>query len=88
MDGVGAGTHGRVDDRVDAQVALARRAWSDGVRLVGIPDVHRQAVALGEDGNRLDIHFTARADDTHRDLAAIGDEDFLHGTLHCSPANA
>jgi hypothetical protein len=38
--------------------------------------VRRVAVALGEHGDRRKAHLAARAHDTDRDLAAIGDEYF------------
>src|SRR5439155_20871364 len=61
-----------------AQVAVARRARSDRVRLVGAADVQRGAIALGVHGDRRDVHLAARADDAHGDLAAVRDQDFLH----------
>jgi hypothetical protein len=39
--------------------------------------VQRGAIGFGENGNRLDIELATRADDTHRNFAAIGDEDAL-----------
>ncbi len=43
------------------------------------------AVGFGVDGDRADAHFGARAHDTHGDLAAVGDEDFLdHGGFRYS----
>jgi hypothetical protein len=36
----------------------------------------RRTVALGIDGYRAEPHVTARADDAHRDLPAIRNENF------------
>ena len=52
MDGVGAGFSRGVDDAIDAQVAFVRRTRPNRVRLVGVADVQRGAIALGIDGNR------------------------------------
>ena len=48
--------------------------------VVGEAHVQRLAVGLGVHGDRLDAELAAGADDAQRDLAAIGDQDFLeHG---------
>jgi hypothetical protein len=63
---------------------LERSGWTryDGLdhcfscshRLVGELDVERVAVGLGVHGNRLNVKFTACADDAESDLTTIGDE--------------
>src|SRR5262249_15418355 len=51
-------------------------------RLVGHEHVERLAVRLRVHGDGGDAELAAGPDDTHRDLAAVGDEDFLEGRGH------
>ena len=83
VHGVGAGGAGGGDERVDRQVALGGRRRSDRVRLVGHEHVQRLAVGLREDRHGGDALLAAGADDAHRDLAPVGDEQLLdlHGRL-------
>ena len=81
MDGVGVRHLGRGEDARDGAIALRRRRRADAHRLVGEADVQRLAVGLGEDGDGLDLELPAGAQDAQRDLAPIGDEDFLE---HCA----
>ena len=53
-----------------------------GYGLVGEAHVQRVAVGLGVDRDRADPHLVAGADDAHRDLAAVGDEDLLERGGH------
>src|SRR5687767_135191 len=82
MNRVGAAGARRVDDAVDAKVALARRAGADGNRLIGHADVPRGAVAFGIHRHRREAKVTTRADDAHRDLPAVGDEDLAQRQSH------
>ncbi len=80
VDRVGARDLGRRDDRRDVEVALRGRRGPDAHGLVG--ELHRERVAVGRGvhGDRLEPHLAAGPDDAERDLAAVGDEDFLdHG---------
>ena len=76
----------RGDDRLDVQVALARRRRADQPRLVGHRDVQRAGIGLGIDRDRRDPHPPRRADHAAGDLAAIGDQDF--GEHHGSTGSA
>ena len=78
MNGVGTRTSRDVDEFIDPKVALSRRARADRIRLVGIANVERRAVAFRIDSDGRNAHFAAGTDDAHRDLAAVGDEDLLH----------
>ena len=40
------------------------------------------AIGLGEDGDGRDAHLAAGANDTHRDLTAIGDQDLREEGRH------
>ena len=82
MHGVGAGRARGVDQLVDAEVALGRRARPDVDGLIGVAHVPRAAIAVGIHGDRRDPELAAGADDAHGDLAAVGDEDFH--AVNCS----
>ena len=68
----GTGEHGVV-----VKVALGKTRAADAIRLVGKLHVKRVRIGRGVDGNGLDAHIAARADNTDRDLAAVGDEHFV-----------
>jgi hypothetical protein len=46
-------------------------------RLVGNPDVQRCPVRIRIHGDRGYAQLATRSRDTHRDLASIGDQEFL-----------
>jgi len=48
------------------------------MRFVGEADVKGGAIALRIDSDRHDVHFAARTDDAHGDLAAVGYQYFFH----------
>ena len=77
MDRVGAGHLGGRDDLRDVEVALPRRRRADADRLVGELHVQRLGVGRRVHRDRLEAHLATCADDTQRDLTAIGDQDFL-----------
>ena len=62
-------------DRVDAEVAVARRSWAEAHDRVGEPRRDRVAVGVGDGHHGLDAELTARAEDSDGDLASVGDED-------------
>src|SRR5205814_1912489 len=73
---------GRVDDLRDVEVALPGLRGSDAHSLVGEPDMERGVVGLRVDRHGSEAEQTARPENAHRDLAAVGDEDLLEqGTL-------
>ena len=75
MDGVGAVAARGLEDAVDPQVALGGRAGSQARRLVGHADVQGGAVGVGVHRHGRNSHLPQRADDAHRNLAAVGDQD-------------
>jgi hypothetical protein len=75
MDRVAGRAFGHLDDARAIQIALARRRRTDRICRVGGADVERVAVDVAVDGDRADAQIVAGANDTERDLAAIGDED-------------
>jgi hypothetical protein len=78
MNGVCARSPRHVDQAVDAQVAFTRRARSDGVRLVRTAHMQRGPIAFGIHGHRRQTGLAARANHAHRDLSAIGNQNFSH----------
>jgi hypothetical protein len=75
MDGVRAGLRGRRDNRIHVEIARTCRGGADACRLIGVPDVHSVSVGVGVDGDGPDTQPGAGSHHTHRDLAAIGDQD-------------
>ena len=85
MDGLGARLQRRVDDRVDAQVALARRRRTDVDGVIGGADMPRRGVGVAVDGDGLAADGVACADDAQRNLATVGNQD---ATERWAPAPA
>src|SRR6187200_1632602 len=77
-----AGLPRGIDQRVDAQVTARRGAWTDAHGLVRKLDVECVAVGLGVDRDGPQAQITQRANDPHRDLAAVGDEHRSEGAAH------
>ena len=77
MDRVRAGDLGSGDDAVGLEIAVLARAGADADRLVGELDVHGIDIRLGINRHRMHAEFAAGADDAKRDLAAVGDQDFV-----------
>ena len=81
MDGVATRAARDVHELVDAKIAFARGSRTDGISLIGQADVERFAVGVAEDGDGLNAEFAAGADNAHRDLTAIGNQNFLEHML-------
>jgi len=77
MDGGCSACDGDSQDGIFVKVAILRTRSADAICLVGELYMERVRVGRGVDGYGLDAHLLARADDAHRDLAAVGDEDLL-----------
>ncbi len=80
MDRLRAGLLGGGDNLVNDQVRLRRRRRPDGDGFIGHVDGEAVAVGLGIDDDGFDPHAGGRADNAHRHLAPIGDQDFFE---HC-----
>src|SRR5579885_3235824 len=65
-----------IDDLIDAQIAL--RGWRRAQmgRFIGHPHRQRGAVGVGVNGDARNSKLAQRADDSHRDLAAISHQNF------------
>ncbi len=84
MDRLRARASGHIQDRVRAQVGLDRRRVPNVIRLVRFANVERGAVRIRIDGDGGDAQLAAGADDAHRNLSAVGNQDLLeHGAFRC-----
>ncbi len=80
MDGDRVGDLRGADDRRHVEIARRRGRRSDADRLVGQQHVLEAVVRRGVHGDRLDSQLPAGAQDSQRNLAAVGDNDLLqHG---------
>ena len=77
MHGVGAGDlAGRQNGR-DVEIAVLGRRRADAHALVGEAHMHGVGVGGGMHRHGRDAEFLAGAQHPQRDLAAIGDQDFI-----------
>ena len=77
MNGFGARKFGSADQLSRPQVAVARTFIANAVSFVGEFEVSTAAVAFAEHSDRFDAHFFASANNTQRDLAAVGNQDSI-----------
>ena len=81
MDRVRAAFLGDPDDLGDGQIGRDRpQPLADPVGLVRLEAVQAQLVLLGIDGHRLLAQFVGRPHHADRNLAPVGDQDFLKHT--------
>ena len=66
-----------VDHRVDIEVGAAPHALQR-MRLIGAAHMQRRRVVRGVDRDRCDPKFTGGADNSDRDLAAVGNQDLVN----------
>jgi len=86
MHGLGPRRFARGQDRIDLEIALGRRCRPDPHGLVGLAHMQGLGVGIRIDRDGLDAEALGRAHHAHRNLAAIGDEDFAEqfAGLRCS----
>ena len=77
VDGVGAGDLAGRQDGGDVEVAVFRRRRPDAHALVGEAHMHGVGVGGRMHRDRRNAELLAGAQHAQRDLAAIGDEDFI-----------
>ena len=77
MDGVCAGDLAGRQQRGNVEIGIARGRRPDAHAFIGELDVHRLGIGGGMPGDGGDSHFHGRAQDAQRDLAPVGDEDFI-----------
>ena len=75
VQGVAAGGDGEIHDAMGVQVT-GDRLGPDVVGLVGLAHMQRVAVGVCVNRHRGDPCLGAGTDDSHGDLATVGDEDF------------
>ena len=78
MHRVRAGLGRHLDDLPDVQVGLLAGHTAQRIGFVGHPHMQRVQVGLGVDGHAGQPGVTARPDDPHGDLAAVGDQYLAH----------
>ena len=82
VDGIDAAALGQVDDLGDVEIrAQGALVLADEVGLIGTGAEHAQFVFLGVHGHGVDAEVVARAEDTHRDLAAVGGKDLVENSF-------
>ena len=86
MHGVGAGDLAGGEQRRDVEVAVLRRRRADADALVGEAHMHGVGVGGRMHGDRRDAELLAGAQHPERDLAAVGDEDFVEHCAGAAPA--
>ena len=77
MHRVGAGDLAGGEDRRDVEIAVLRRRRADAHALVGEAHMHGVGVGGGMHRDGRNAELLAGAQHAQRDLAAIGDEDFI-----------
>ncbi len=77
MDRLRAGLAAGVEDRVDAQIAFARRRGPDPDPLVGLQNRPREAVGVGIDRDALHPHPAQAFPDPADDFAPVGDQNLV-----------
>ncbi len=77
-----AGTDRCTDHGGDVQVALAGGRWADPHGDVGLGDVPGAGVGVAENRDGTDAQRAQRADDPHRDLATVGNQDSVEAHHH------
>jgi hypothetical protein len=77
VDRLGPGDQRGGDDGGHVEIGIARGRRADAHALIGETDMHGVGIGGGMHRDRGDSQFAAGAQHAQRDLAAIGDEDFL-----------
>jgi len=72
-----AGNFRRCDNGGHVEIAVLGRRRSDADALVGQAHVHRRPIGGRVHRDGLDAQFATGAQNTQRDFAAVGDEDFV-----------
>ena len=80
MNGVGVSNFRGGNDGWNVEIAVAHRGRPNADRFVGQSGMHGVGIGGGMNRDGFDAQFLAGAVDTHRDLAAIGYENFVE---HC-----
>lgn len=79
MHGLSTGALDGIQECIDTQVALPGRRGAEPDCHVGLANMTCVGIGVAEHRDRTDPHGLQRADDAHRDLAAVGDQDRIEG---------
>lgn len=78
MDRVNSGLHSDFNDPLPVEIGRDRpRALAQMIRLIRLETMQRELVLFGIDRNSAYPEFIRRAKNTNRNLAAVGDEQFV-----------
>ena len=75
MDTLGAGAQRGIDDRIDVEVALPSRRWSDSNGDICLGDVAGSRIGVAVDRHGPNAHGFTRPNHAHGNLAAVGDQN-------------
>ena len=87
VDGIGSAALDGGEDGVGVEVGLGSSLSTEGVGLIGQPNMERIAIEVAVDGRGRDAEFAARPDHPDRDFSAVGDEYFRKHVLITSRMN-
>ena len=77
VDRLRAGDLAGRNDRGLGKIAFRRRCRADADAFISHPHMHRVSIDGGMHRDRFDPHLTAGAHHAQRNLAPVGDQDFL-----------
>ena len=77
MDGIHVGDFGGADDPVNPEIALAAGGFANADGLIGDLNVHGTFIRLRIDGDGPNIQLFAGANDSNRNLSAVGNQNLL-----------
>src|SRR3984885_10721135 len=85
MNRIRTGALRHVQNLFDVEVRLRRSGGADWISFIRVANVQGWAIDVGINRDSGNAHFVARADDAHRNLSAIGNQNFLeHATHDCT----
>jgi hypothetical protein len=77
MNSINVANLSRAQNTVDFQITLGTRRRADADRFIGELDVERIDIRFGVDREGANAQFLTGTDDSQRDFAAIGNQDFF-----------
>ena len=77
MDGISTGIQSRINDFSYIKIGILQNTATQRAGFVGHTTVQGIGVVVSEDRHRSDMQLAQCLDDTHRNLAAIGNQDFI-----------
>ncbi len=77
MQSIATGLSRRIDQAIDAEIALGRFRRSDSVGFIGHPNVECAAIGITEDCDGANPELPQTARDSNSNLATVGDQNFF-----------